>query len=180
MQRFLAVALLVLVLGGCAASKPVEAFENGRPIFKPEKYFAGRTHSWGVFEDRHGKPTKLIATQTRGAWDGSTLKFEQDLQIEGSKPAHRSWVIHKIDAHHYTATGTGIVGEANGVAYGNVFHLDFTLDAVPGNPLAHVHMSQWMYLQADGITMVNRDTLTKDGLILAEITEQFHKEGFRK
>ena len=33
-----------------------------------------------------------------------------------------------------------------------------------------------MYLQPDGVTMVNRDTLTKAGLIIAEITEQFHKD----
>jgi hypothetical protein len=47
---------------------------------------------------------------------------------------------------------------------------------LPGNPLGHVHMSQWMYLQQDGVTLVNRDTLTKAGLIIAEITEQFRKE----
>jgi hypothetical protein len=37
-------------------------------------------------------------------------------------------------------------------------------------------MSQWMYLQADGKTLVNRDTLTKFGLIIAEISESFRKD----
>ena len=67
------------------------------------------------------------------------------------------------------------MGEARAEAYGNVFHLEFTLDVSPGNPLLRVHMSQWMYLQPDGRTMINRAVLTKGGVIVAQITEQFTK-----
>lgn len=160
---------------GCA-STPVAKFQNWRPTLDPEKFFAGHTHSWGVFESRAGEPTKLIHTETWGRMEGGTLHFEQDLLIDGEKKRHRSWLIQRVDEHHFTATGTGIIGLAKGEAYGSVFHLDFTLDASPGNPLAHVHMSQWMYLQADGVTLVNRDTLTKAGVIVKEITEQFRKD----
>lgn len=158
------------------AGNPMGVVQNGRPVFKPERYFAGRTHSWGVFESRAGDPTKLIRTQTSGRWDGRLLKFEQDLQIQGSKPSHRSWTIRKLDATHYTATGTGIVGIARGEARGNALHLVFTIEAVPGNPLARLHMSQWMYLQPDGVTMINRAIASKGGIILAEVTEQFRKD----
>ena len=71
---------------------------------------------------------------------------------------------------------TGIVGTAHAEAHGNAVHLDFTLDAVPGNPLAHLRMSQWLYLQDDGASLVNHDTLSKAGVILREITEYFHKD----
>jgi hypothetical protein len=173
-------ALLVLALlcagTGVQAKNPMEVVKDGRPIFRLEKYFAGRTHSWGLFETRSGEPKEILETQTVGRWDGSVLKFEQDLQFQSGKKLHRSWLIRKVDAHHYTATGTGIIGTAQIEAYGNAAHLDFTIDAVPGNPLAHLHMSQWMYLQPDGVTMVNRDTLTKAGLLITEITEQFHKD----
>jgi hypothetical protein len=81
------------------------------------------------------------------------------------------------DPHRYTAIGTGIIGTAHGQRDGNTFHLQFTLDAAPGNPFGHVRMSQWMYLQEDGRTLVNRDTITKGGIILTEITELFHKDG---
>jgi hypothetical protein len=158
-----------------SAGTPFDVLKNERPLFKPEQYFAGRTHSWGVFESRSGNPTKLIHTQTWGHWEGGVFRFEQDLQIQGSKPSHRTWLIRKLDEHHYSATGTGIVGTARGEG-GNAFHFDFTIDAVPGNPLAHLHMSQWMYLQPDGVTMINRATASKGGIILAEVTEQFHKD----
>lgn len=173
---------LLCLLATCAlaghgqASTPFEVVRNGKPTFQLEKYFAGRTHSWGLFETRSGQPKETLTTQTQGRWDGGVLHFEQDLQFQHGKKSHRSWLIRKVDAHHYTATGTGIIGTAHAEAHGNALHLDFTIDAVPGNPLAHLHMSQWMYLQPDGVTMVNRDTLTKAGIIITEITEQFHKD----
>ncbi|HEV7404705.1 MAG TPA: DUF3833 family protein [Chthoniobacteraceae bacterium] len=175
LPRLLLWAALICATPACAGT-PFDVVKDGRPLFKPESYFAGRTHSWGLFENRSGNPTKLIHTQTTGRWEGSVFKFEQDLQIQGSKPSHRSWSIRKLDEHRYTATGTGIVGTARGEARGNALHLDFTIDAVPGNPLAHLHMSQWMYLQPDGITMINRAIASKGGVILAEVTEQFHKD----
>ena len=162
-------------LSGCG-SEPIGAFKNGRPLFEPEKYFAGETHSWGIVETPSGKPKEVLHTRTTGRWDGSSLHFEQQIVFEGGNTLHRSWLVRRMDEHHYSATGTGIIGTAHGEAWGNVFHLDFTLDAVPGNPLGRVHMSQWMYLQADGVTLVNRDALSKDGLIIAGITEQFRKD----
>ncbi len=173
--RLLLAAVLALAVAGCA-SHPLETFKDGQPVFQPEKFFAGRTHSWGVFETRGGDPTRILYTKTEGRWDGSILHFEQDLIFPKGKTTHRSWLIRRLDAQHYSATGTGIVGTAHGVVSGNAFHLDFTLDALPGNPLGHLHMSQWMYLQPDGVSMVNRDTLTKAGVIVTEITELFHKD----
>ena len=169
------VAVTAIVFSSCA-SKPLETFKNGRPVFKPEIFFAGHTHSWGIFETRSGEPTQILSTQTAGKWDGSNLHFEQDLTFGDGKKTHRSWLLHRLDEQHYSATGTGIVGTARGVACGNAFHLDFTLDALPRNSLGHLHMSQWMYLQPDGVTMVNRDTLTKAGVVVTEITEQFRKD----
>jgi hypothetical protein len=172
---WLIAALLAFGLGGCAARSP-ESFSAGRPIFDPGKYFAGRTHSWGVFESPSGKPTRQITTTTEGHWVGDAFHFEQDLQIEHQKSSHRSWILHRVDAHHYTGTGTGIVGTARAEAYGNLFHLEFTLDLVPGNPLLHLKMEQWMYLLPDGRTMLNRASLSKAGVIVAQVTERFQKD----
>ncbi len=175
LSRFLIIPAMALALASCA-SKPFETFKDGKPVFKPEKYFAGHTNSWGIFEKRSGEPKEILHTETNGKWDGSTLHFEQELLFAEGKKKHRSWLIHRLDERHYSATGTGIVGTARGEVSGNAFHLEFTLDALPGNPLGHVHMSQWMFLQPDGVTMVNRDTITKAGVIITEITELFHKD----
>ena len=159
------------------ARTPADVVKDGRPIFKVEKYFAGRTHSWGIFETRSGEPKEILHTQTWGRWDGGILQFEQDLEFQSGKKSHRSWLIRRLDRPPRRGDWDWHRRNGSWEAYGNTLHLEFTLDAVPGNPLAHLHMSQWMYLQADGVTMVNRDTLTKAGVIITEITEQFHKDG---
>jgi hypothetical protein len=171
-----AAASLAGFLGSSLAASPFEVVKGERPLFKPEQYFAGRTHSWGVFESRSGAPTRIIQTQTKGRWKNGELQFEQDLQIDHAKKMHRSWTLRRVGPQRYAAVGTGIVGTARGEAHGNAFHLEFTLDALPGNPLGHVRMYQWMYLQPDGVTMLNRARLTKAGVVVAEITEQFRKD----
>ncbi|MDQ6913260.1 MAG: DUF3833 domain-containing protein [Verrucomicrobiota bacterium] len=152
----------------------VSDFQRGQPEFQPTKFFAGQTSSFGVMENPGGAPKQTVTTETKGRWDGDTLRLAQDLTVGGSEQ-HRSWRIRKLDAHHYEATANDVVGTARGEAYGNIFHWTFTLALSPGNPLGNVRMSQWMYLQPDGKTMVNHSTITKFGIVVAQVTEQFRK-----
>jgi len=69
-----------------------------------------------------------------------------------------------------------MIGAARGEAYGNVFHWSFRLALSPGNPLGNVRMTQWMYLQPDGRTMVNHTTIRKLGIVVAQVTEQFRSD----
>lgn len=171
----------MVLLASCAGPSQLQQREpltqDGVPVFKVEKYFSGSTQSWGVFEDRSGAPTRVIETRTTGRMLGGVLQFEQDILIQGKEATHRSWLIRPLGGGRYEATGTGIVGTAKGEASGNVLHLSFTMDALPGNPLGRVQMSQWLYLQGDGLTVINRATVKKGGVIIAQITEHFRKDG---
>lgn len=164
-----------LILSSCASLR-VSDFASGRPILDPSKFFTGRTISAGVMENRGGVPLRRVTTKTSGRREGATLLLEQDLVFNDDKPQHRSWRIRKLDPHRYEATANDMVGTAAGEAYGNVFHWSFTLALSPGNPLANVQMSQWMYLQPDGRTLINHSTIRKLGLVVAQVTEQFRKE----
>lgn len=165
---------MALALTSCATMNVAE-FKGGSPEFQPTKFFTGQTSSFGVMENRSGAPNQVVKTETLGHWEGDTLRLEQDLTLSESKPQHRSWRIRKLDAHRYEATANDIVGSVQGEACGNVFHWSFTLALSPGNPLANVRMSQWMYLQPDGKTMVNHSTIRKFGIVVAQVTEQFQK-----
>ncbi len=153
----------------------VAEFADGRPLFDPVEFFTGRTSSYGVMENRGGAPQQIVRTETRGEREEDTLRLEQDL-ILGVKRQHRSWRIRKLDAQHFEATANDMIGTARGEARGNVFHWTFTLALSPGNPLTRVQMSQWMYLQPDGKSMVNHSTIRKLGVVLAQVTEQFRRE----
>ncbi len=151
----------------------VSDFDHAQPTFEPMKFFAARTASYGVMENRGGGPMRIVTTKTMGRRERETLQIEQDIFVSGSKPQHRSWRLRQIDAHRYEATANDIVGAARGEAYGNVFHWSFTLALSQGNPLKNMRFSQWMYLQPDGKTMVNHTTIRKFGIVVAQVTEQF-------
>ena len=171
----LSLASGLIFIGGCAAALKPADFDAGRPIFDPTTFFAGHTRSSGVIENRKGSPTGRVTTETQGVWDGDTLQLEQQLVFGDGRRQHRSWRVRKIDAHRFTATANDVVGTIRGEAYGNVFHWSFTL-ASPGNPFGRLRMSQWMYLQPDGRTMINHSTIRKAGIVVAQVTEQFRRE----
>lgn len=150
-------------------------FQSGRPLFDPVVYFTGSTTSSGVVETRGGTPKESVTTQTSGRVEHGLLHLEQELQFTRHPRQHRSWRIRKLDAHRYEATANDVVGVARGEAYGNVFHWSFTLALSPGNPFANVGMSQWMYLQPDGRTMINHTTIRKFGVVAAQVSEQFQR-----
>jgi hypothetical protein len=175
--RFLACAALItlcFLFNGCRSLAP-ESFAGGAPRFEPEKYFEGPTRSWGVMESRSGKPKSRFETEMMGRREGSDLVITQDFTFEDGRKQQRVWRLRRIDDHRYEATANDVVGVSVGQAFGNTFHWEYTLAVRPGNPLANVHLEHWMYLAADGDTMINRVLIRKLGVTLAETTEHFHR-----
>lgn len=138
-------------------------------------FFTGHARSTGVMENRAGAPVKKVTTHTHGTWKAGALHIEQELHFDNAPAEHRSWQLQRIDAHHVEATANDMIGTAKGQAQGPVFHWDFILATRPGNPLGNVRMSQWMYLQPGGETLVNHTTISKWGIVLRQVTEQFQK-----
>ncbi|MFX7764239.1 DUF3833 family protein, partial [Acinetobacter baumannii] len=50
----IALALLALVLGGCA-SQQISDYAGKTPVFDPAVFFKGRTEAWGMFQKRGGE-----------------------------------------------------------------------------------------------------------------------------
>ena len=163
-----------LLAAGCHTMKP-ESFAGAEPRFEPDKFFEGPTRSWGVIESRSGRPKSRFRTEMMGRREGKDLVITQDFTFEDGHKQQRVWRIRRIDGHRYEATANDVVGVSHGLAYGNTFHWEYTLALRPGNPLANVRFKLWMYLQADGETMINRVTISKLGVIVAQTTEHFHR-----
>lgn len=174
MQGVHVLLVLVFLITGCHTLKP-ESFAGAEPRFEPDKYFEGPTRSWGVTESRAGRPKSRFRTEMMGRREGGDLTVTQDFHFEDGRTQQRVWHIHRAGDHRYEATAGDVVGPAVGYAYGNTFHWEYTLALRPGNKLANVHMEHWMYLQADGDTMINRVLIRKFGVIVAETTEHLHR-----
>ncbi|MDQ2770404.1 MAG: DUF3833 domain-containing protein [Bacteroidota bacterium] len=171
----LAALLSLFALASCASLKP-ESFSSTPPNLDPVTFFGGHTHSTGVIESRSGEPSERITTQTAGVFANGILHMEQDLHSEDSKPTHRTFDLKIIDAHHVDATGSDVVGTAHGELYGNYFTWSFRLKIADKGLVQHVNMTQCMYLMPDGKTLIIRSIIRKFGIIVKEITEQFHKD----
>jgi hypothetical protein len=168
-----AICLCTLLLAaGCSAPLRPAAFAGTSPAFDPITFWTGRTASWGVIENRDGAPTSIIQTTTEGTPDGAdALRMVQHVLLNGHDSA-RTWHIHRLANHEFEATATDMVGTARGSTSGRTAHWTWTLAADPHNALLNVTMDQWMYL-SDNNTLLVRTIVTKLGIRLAEISEQF-------
>ena len=162
---------------GCASQSTTDlSLARKTPALDPVAFFTGRTTSEGVMENNVTGSKRRVTTKTRSHWEGATLRLEQDLAFSDGTRQHRSWRIRKMDAHHYEATANDIVGTARGESSGNTFHWSFTLAVSPGNSLANVRMTQSMYLQPDGRSLINHTTVSKLGIPVAHVTETFRRQ----
>ncbi|MDB5201251.1 MAG: hypothetical protein JWQ27_660 [Ferruginibacter sp.] len=175
-HSLLPLSLIIIVITSCSSLKP-ESFATSQPVLDPVKFFGGRTESAGVMESRGGKPTVRITTKTTGTYANGMLHIEQDLYPENKKQNHRSFNLKITDAHHVEGTGSDIQGTARGELYGNYFTWSFRLRIAEKGLVQHVKMTQYMYLMPDGQTLIIRSVVRKFGMIVTQITEQFHKVG---
>ncbi len=173
LRVFLAAALGLAA--GCDRSAPGDSASQ-QPRFEPERFFAGHVRSWGVIENRSGDPTARFTADIQGWHDGPVLVIEQRFAFDDGRKQERVWRLRRIDDHRYEAWANDVVGTAIGEAHGNAFRLEYTLAIDPGNALKNVHMKQWMYAVGDGSAMMNRVTVTKWGVTIAEVTESFLRD----
>ncbi|HKM61140.1 MAG TPA: DUF3833 family protein [Acidisphaera sp.] len=170
--------LIAVLLVGCSTPLRPPAFEGTTPVLDPIQWFAGRTVSFGVFEDGSGAPTSHFETDSDGKIepDGS-LTLAQTVRLHGdgadASVYQRTWHMHRVDAHRYEATAEPVEGVAVGEAYGRAFHWSYTIRLPPGGWLHTVAFEHWMYLSDDGNTLVNRFVVRKLGIIVARATETF-------
>ena len=124
-------------------------------------------------ENRSGEPTAIVTTEGRGLAEGADgVHFPQTVLVSDEKPTMRDWHMRRVGPGRYEATANDMVGTAQGEATGRAFHWRWTLALSPTNPLTHVAMDQWWYLQDDG-SMLNRTIISKLGVVVAEVTEHF-------
>lgn len=163
----------VSLLAGCDQKASAPAMTGTGSAFDPMEFFDGHTHSWGVIEGRSGAPTEPIVTDSHGWTDAANrLRMIQHLSFQDGRTQDRDWTLWRTGSGRFEATANDMVGTAKGEVDGRMFHWQWVLARSPGNMLMDVTMNQWMYRLEDGSVMI-RTTVTKLGIIVAEVSEQF-------
>ena len=167
-----ALVLLAAFVSGCAPTLAPSDFDGGASQLRPEIFFAGATRSSGVLENRSGAPTRRLHVTGSGlAQPDGSFRLEQSITFDRDAPRTRTWVMRRVDSHHYTATLTDASGPVEAEAYGDLFHLRYPMKTPFGG-----HMEQWMYLQPDGHTVVNEATIRVFGIVVAHLSERITHE----
>jgi hypothetical protein len=161
------------LLAGCAPTLAPADFAERRPELRPERFFAGETRSQGVLEAASGAPSQRFTVAGHGeALPDGGFRLDQRVAFEGRPPRMRSWRLRATGPHQYEGVLTDAAGPVRAEAYGDLFHLRYRLKGVPFGA-----MEQWLYLQADGATVVNEAVVRIAGVPVRRLSERISRTG---
>ena len=174
MTARLMIALIGLgLLAGCSGMKP-EDFAGKEPRLVLEDYFLGRSKAWGIFQDRFGNLRRQFEVEIEGTMEDGALVLVEDFLYDDGERERRVWRIERTGEHGYRGTADGVIGEAEGKAYGNALNWTYRFALKVGEGTWDVTFDDWLFLQSDGV-LINRAEVRKFGLLLGEVTLAFRK-----
>lgn len=156
----------------------IQDYAQFSPEFILEDYFQGDVKAQGIFIDRFGNLKRQFDVDIKGSWDPEAQKLTlvEDFVYNDGATEQRIWHITKKNDHSYIGKAEGVAGEAKGDRYGNTLNWAYDFDLKVGESTYRVHFDDWMHLQADGKTMINRAEVTKWGFKLGDVILSFEKQ----
>ena len=154
--------------------KPLD-FKDQKPRLIIEEYLSGSVKAWGVLQNRSGKVTRQFKADLNGKWDGKSLILDEIFYWNDGEKQTRQWTINKIDNHNYSGTASDVVGTAKGFSYGPAFKFEYVLLVPVKGKNIKITFDDWIFMQDERVA-INRATMKKFGIKVAELTVMFVKE----
>tara|TARA_B110000444_G_C18422509_1_gene403046 strand:+ start:50 stop:577 length:528 start_codon:yes stop_codon:yes gene_type:complete len=175
-MNFLYILITVFLLTSCTGNnmKPVD-FKDQKPRLIIENYLSGNVKAWGILQDRSGKVTRQFSADLNGEWNGKQLILNEKFNWTDGEVQKRQWTINKIDEHNYEGTAGDVVGTAKGYSYGPAFKFEYVLLVPIKGKEIKISFDDWIFKQDDRVA-INRATMTKFGIKVAELTVMFVKD----
>ena len=173
-MRFLTLFTLIIALSSCSEMKPID-FKDKKPRLIIEDYLSGDVKAWGILQNRSGKVTRQFSAELNGEWDGKQLILNEKYIWNDGEIQTRKWKIDKIDEHNYEGTAGDVVGKAKGYSYGPTFKFEYVLLVPVKGKMMKITFDDWIFKQDDKVA-INRATMTKFGIKVAELTVLFKKD----
>ena len=173
-MRIVTLLILILTLNSCSGMKPID-YINQKPRLIIEDYLSGNVKAWGILQNRSGKVIRQFSANLNGKWDGKQLILDEKFNWSDGEVQTRQWKIKKIDEHNYEGTAEDVVGTAKGYSYGPAFKFEYVLlVSVKGREMK-ITFDDWIFKQDEKVA-INRATMTKFGIKVAELTVFFQKD----
>ncbi|WP_298686575.1 DUF3833 family protein [uncultured Sphingomonas sp.] len=158
--------LLELLLSGCVSvQRPVA---SAAPAFVPEQFFLGRTEGLGTITVVLSAK-RSIAVHGVGRMDrDDTIVLDQMVDRTGKPPKKREWRLRNERSGHYEGTLSDAVTPVSGDVAGNCFHVRYGMKS-------GIAVEQFLYLEPDGRTVLNRMTFRKLGFVVGRLEETIRR-----
>ena len=168
--------IITILLTGCSGNnmKPVD-FKDQKPRLIIEDYLSGNVKAWGILQDRSGKVTRQFSADLNGTWDGKKLILNEEFNWSDGEVQKRQWKINKLDEHNYEGVAGDVVGTAKGFSYGPAFKFEYVLLVPVQGKEMKITFDDWIFMQDERVA-INRATMTKFGIKVAELTVMFVKD----
>ena len=175
-MKILFAFILMTLLTNCSGNKmkPID-FKDQEPRLIIENYLSGNVKAWGLLQDRSGKVTRQFSAELKGKWNGKELILDEKFNWNDGEVQKRQWKIIKIDEHNYEGTAGDVVGKAKGYSYGPAFKFEYVLLVPVKGKEVKITFDDWIFKQDEKVA-INRATMTKFGIKVAELTVMFVKE----
>jgi len=174
--KYLLLIINFLFITSCSSNQSMkpEDFKDQKPRLIIEEYLSGNVKAWGILQNRSGKVTRQFSADLNGKWDGKQLILDEKFYWSDGENQTRQWKITKINEHNYTGTAADVVGTAKGYSYGPAFKFEYVLLVPVKGREIKITFDDWIFLQDEKIA-INRATMTKFGIKVAELTVFFQK-----
>ena len=175
-MRIILIILASILINSCSGNtmKPTD-FKDQKPRLIIEEYLSGNVKAWGILQNRSGKVTRQFSADLDGKWDGKQLILNEKFNWSDGEVQTRQWTIDKIDEHNYEGTAADVFGKAKGYSYGPAFKFEYVLLVPIKGKEVKITFDDWIFKQDDRIA-INRATMTKFGIKVAELTVMFSKD----
>lgn len=139
------------------------------PVFDPAAFFADKTHGVGTLWVVLRGATKTDVHGSGRVDATGAITLNQDVVQGDGSPKHRRWRLRHTGPLRYTGTLTDAVGPVTATARGNMLEIRFTM--------RHgLKVEQRLFLQPGGQVAINRMTVRKLGIVVAQLDERIEKQ----
>ena len=165
-----------IFITNCSNNKSMkpEDFKDQKPRLIIEEYLSGNVKAWGILQNRSGKVTRQFSADLYGKWDSKQLILDEKFYWNDGEIQTRQWQIRKIDEHNYEGIADDVIGIAKGYSYGPVFKFEYVLLVPVKGREIKIKFDDWIFMQDEKVA-INRATMTKFGIKVAELTVFFQK-----
>lgn len=158
-----------------SCSTDIDDYEQNEQPFDIKTYFTGDVIAWGIIQDSTQKVNRRFCVELKGTWNGNNGILAEKFYFKDGEISYRNWQLTKNVDGSYKGTAEDVLGTAIGKHKGFAFQFNYGLSLKVEEDSYQVSMDDWIY-QLDEYRAINKTSVSKFGINVAEVTIFFDKE----